>query len=155
MLVPDFRGRLDVALEILAASPPDVLNHNLETVPRLYREARPGADYAHSLELLRAFKARRPDVLTKSGLMLGLGETDDEVVAVMHDLRRNDVDMLTVGQYLQPRAGNLPVRRYVPPAAFAVLESTARRMGFAHAACGPLVRSSYHADRQALAAGAS
>ena len=155
VLVPDFRGRLDVALEILAASPPDVLNHNLETVPRLYREARPGADYAHSLELLRAFKARRPDVLTKSGLMLGLGETDDEVVAVMHDLRRHDVDMLTVGQYLQPRAGNLPVRRYVPPAAFAALESTARRMGFAHAACGPLVRSSYHADRQALAAGAS
>ena len=154
VLVPDFRGRLDVALEILAASPPDVLNHNLETVPRLYREARPGADYAHSLELLRAFKARRPDVLTKSGLMLGLGETDDEVVAVMHDLRRHDVDMLTVGQYLQPRAGNLPVRRYVPPAAFAVLERTARRMGFAHAACGPLVRSSYHADRQALAAGA-
>ena len=155
VLVPDFRGRLEVALEILSASPPDVLNHNLETVPRLYREARPGADYAHSLELLRAFKARRPDVLTKSGLMLGLGETDDEVVAVMHDLRRHDVDMLTVGQYLQPRAGNLPVRRYVPPAAFAVLESTARRMGFAHAACGPLVRSSYHADRQALAAGAS
>jgi lipoic acid synthetase len=155
VLVPDFRGRLDVALEILAASPPDVLNHNLETVPRLYREARPGADYAHSLELLRAFKARRPDVLTKSGLMLGLGETDDEVVAVMHDLRRHDVDMLTIGQYLQPRVGNLPVRRYVPPAAFAVLESTARRMGFAHAACGPLVRSSYHADRQALAAGAS
>jgi lipoic acid synthetase len=155
VLVPDFRGRLDVALEILAASPPDVLNHNLETVPRLYREARPGADYAHSLELLRAFKARRPDILTKSGLMLGLGETDDEVVAVMRDLRRHDVDMLTVGQYLQPRAGNLPVRRYVPPAAFAVLESTARRMGFAHAACGPLVRSSYHADRQALAAGAS
>ena len=132
-----------------------MLNHNLETVPRLYREARPGADYAHSLELLRAFKARRPECLTKSGLMLGLGETDDEVVEVMRDLRRCDVDMLTVGQYLQPRAGNLPVRRYVPPAAFGALEGIARRMGFAHAACGPLVRSSYHADRQALAAEAS
>ena len=123
VLVPDFRGRLAVALEILAAAPPDVLNHNLETVPRLYREARPGADYAHSLELLRAFKARRPECLTKSGLMLGLGETDDEVVDVMRDLRRHDVDMLTVGQYLQPRAGNLPVRRYVPPAAFGALEA--------------------------------
>ena len=154
VLVPDFRGRLDVALEILAASPPDVLNHNLETVPRLYREARPGADYTHSLELLRAFKARRPDVLTKSGLMLGLGETDDEVLAVMRDLRRHDVNMLTVGQYLQPRPGNLPVRRYVTPAEFAELERTARQLGFAHVACGPLVRSSYHADRQALAAGA-
>jgi lipoic acid synthetase len=154
VLVPDFRGRLAVALEILAAAPPDVMNHNLETVPRLYREARPGADYAHSLELLRAFKARRPDVLTKSGLMLGLGETDDEVVDVMRHLRRHDVDMLTVGQYLQPRRGNLPVRRYVPPAAFGKLERVARRMGFAHVACGPLVRSSYHADRQALAAGA-
>ena len=152
LLVPDFRGRLAAALEILAAAPPDVMNHNLETVPRLYREARPGADYAHSLELLRAFKARRPDVLTKSGLMLGLGETDDEVVAVMRDLRRHDVDMLTVGQYLQPRPGNLPVRRYVPPAAFGELERVAREMGFAHVACGPLVRSSYHADRQALAA---
>jgi lipoic acid synthetase len=131
------------------------MNHNLETVPRLYREARPGADYAHSLELLRAFKARRPEVLTKSGLMLGLGETDDEVVAVMRDLRRQDVSMLTVGQYLQPRPGNLPVRRYVPPGAFAELEGIARQLGFAHVACGPLVRSSYHADRQALAAGAS
>ena len=154
VLVPDFRGRLAVALEILAATPPDVLNHNLETVPRLYREVRPGADYAHSLELLRAFKARRPDVLTKSGLMLGLGETDDEVADVLRDLRRHDVDMLTVGQYLQPRPGNLPVRRYVPPAAFEELERIARQMGFAHVACGPLVRSSYHADRQALAAGA-
>ena len=132
-----------------------MLNHNLETVPRLYREVRPGADYAHSLELLRSFKARRPECLTKSGLMLGLGETDDEVVDVMRDLRRHDVDMLTVGQYLQPRAGNLPVRRYVAPAAFGALEAIARQMGFAHMACGPLVRSSYHADRQALAAGAS
>jgi lipoic acid synthetase len=132
----------------------DVLNHNLETVPRLYREARPGADYAHSLELLRAFKASRPHCLTKSGLMLGLGETDDEVVGVMRDLRRHGVDMLTVGQYLQPRAGNLPVRRYVTPAAFVALEGVARRLGFANVASGPLVRSSYHADRQALAAGA-
>jgi lipoic acid synthetase len=155
VLVPDFRGRLPIALEILAAAPPDVLNHNLETVPRLYREARPGADYAHSLGLLRAFKAHRPECLTKSGLMLGLGETDDEVVDVMRDLRQHDVDMLTVGQYLQPRAGNLPVRRYVPPAAFGALEAIARQMGFAQVACGPLVRSSYHADRQALAAGAS
>ena len=155
VLVPDFRGRLAIALDILATTPPDVLNHNLETVPRLYHEARPGADYANSLELLRAFKARRPACLTKSGLMLGLGETDDEIVDVLRDLRRHNVDMVTVGQYLQPRAGNLPVRRYVPPAAFKALEDIARRMGFAHVACGPLVRSSYHADRQALAAGAS
>jgi len=154
VLVPDFRGRLAIALDIVAAAPPDVLNHNLETVPRLYREARPGADYAHSLELLRAFKARRPESLTKSGLMLGLGETDEEIVGVLRDLRRHNVDMITIGQYLQPRAGNLPVRRYVPPAAFEALEDIARRMGFAHVACGPLVRSSYHADRQALAAGA-
>jgi lipoic acid synthetase len=155
VLVPDFRGRLGVALDVLAATPPDVMNHNLETVPRLYHEARPGADYAHSLELLRAFKGRRPETLTKSGLMLGLGETDAEVVDVMRDLRRCDVDMLTVGQYLQPRAGNLPVRRYVTPAAFGALEAIAREMGFAHVACGALVRSSYHADRQALAAGAA
>ena len=152
-LTPDFRGRLPVALDVLAATPPDVMNHNLETVPRLYREARPGADYRHSLQLLRAFKQRRPEVLTKSGLMLGLGETDDEVVAVMHDLRAHQVDMLTVGQYLQPRPGNLPVRRYVTPAAFDALAEQARQMGFKHAACGPLVRSSYHADRQAQAAG--
>ncbi|TMG94702.1 MAG: lipoyl synthase [Betaproteobacteria bacterium] len=155
VLVPDFRGRLAIALDILAATPPDVLNHNLETVPRLYREARPGADYANSLELLRAFKARRPACLTKSGLMLGLGEADDEIVDVLHDLRRHNVDMLTVGQYLQPRAGNLPVRRYATPATFKALEGIARRMGFAHVACGPLVRSSYHADRQAVAAGAA
>ncbi len=152
-LTPDFRGRLAVALDVLAATPPDVLNHNLETVPRLYREARPGADYRHSLELLRAFKQRCPEVLTKSGLMLGLGETDDEVIAVMRDLREHQVDMLTVGQYLQPRPGNLPVRRYVTPKAFDALAEEARSMGFKHAACGPLVRSSYHADRQAQAAG--
>jgi lipoic acid synthetase len=154
ILTPDFRGRLETALDVLAADPPDVMNHNLETVPRLYREARPGADYAHSLELLRAFKQHRPEVLTKSGLMLGLGETDDEVLAVMRDLRAHDVDMLTVGQYLQPRPGNLPVRRYVAPQAFEALAGQARQMGFTHAACGPLVRSSYHADVQAEAAGA-
>jgi lipoic acid synthetase len=153
VLVPDFRGRLEVALEILAVTPPDVMNHNLETVPRLYREARPGADYAHSLELLARFKARRHEVRTKSGLMLGLGETDDEIEEVMRDLRRHDVDMLTVGQYLQPRSGNLPVHRYVTPQGFTRLEQIARAMGFAHVACGPLVRSSYHADQQARAAG--
>ncbi len=155
VLVPDFRGRMERALSILEAAPPDVMNHNLETVPRLYREARPGADYAHSLELLRAFKARCPHCLTKSGLMLGLGETDDEVIQVMRDLRAHAVGMLTVGQYLQPRAGNLPVRRYVTPENFRSLEQLARDMGFAHVACGPLVRSSYHADHQALAAGAA
>ncbi|CAE6805991.1 lipoyl synthase [Paraburkholderia nemoris] len=153
VLTPDFRGRLEVALERLSSSPPDVMNHNLETVPRLYREARPGADYKHSLALLRDFKQRCPDILTKSGLMLGLGETDDEILAVMRDLRAHDVDMLTVGQYLQPRPGNLPVRRYVEPQAFDVLAGHARQMGFTHVASGPLVRSSYHADLQAQAAG--
>ena len=153
VLTPDFRGRADLALDILAADPPDVMNHNLETVPRLYRQARPGADYAHSLRLLQSFKRRRPAVHTKSGLMLGLGETDDEVLDVMRDLRDHRVDMLTVGQYLRPRAGNLAVQRYVEPAQFDALAVQARAMGFAHAACGPLVRSSYHADRQAHAAG--
>ena len=153
ILTPDFRGRMDRALDILKAAPPDVMNHNLETVPRLYRQARPGADYLHSLQLLQSFRARCPDVPTKSGLMLGLGETDDEVLEVMRDLRRHGVDMLTVGQYLQPRPGNLPVERYVAPAQFETLAQQARAMGFAHAACGPLVRSSYHADRQAHAAG--
>jgi lipoic acid synthetase len=153
VLTPDFRGRLSQALDALAQDPPDVMNHNLETVPRLYREARPGADYTHSLELLRRFKQRHPSVLTKSGLMLGLGETDEEVVGVLRDLRAHDVDMLTVGQYLQPRPGNLPVRRYVAPQAFEALARQAREMGFSHAACGPLVRSSYHADSQAQAAG--
>jgi len=153
VLTPDFRGRAEVALDILAADPPDVMNHNLETVPRLYRQARPGADYAHSLRLLQSFRQRCPQVPTKSGVMLGLGETDDEVLDVMRDLRRHGVDMLTVGQYLQPRTGNLPVERYVAPAQFAALAQQAHAMGFAHAACGPLVRSSYHADRQAHAAG--
>jgi len=153
VLVPDFRGRLDTALEILAAEPPDVMNHNLETVPRLYRQARPGADYLHSLELLRAYKARRPGVPTKSGLMLGLGETDEEIIEVMRDLRAHGVDMLTLGQYLQPTKHHLPVQRYVHPDGFAVFEQAAREMGFLHAAIGPMVRSSYHADRQAHAAG--
>ncbi|MCC6609956.1 MAG: lipoyl synthase [Burkholderiales bacterium] len=153
VLVPDFRGRLDRALEILAATPPDVMNHNLETVPRLYRQARPGGDYAHSLKLLREFKARRPSVPTKSGLMVGLGETDEEILEVMRDLRRHDVDMLTIGQYLAPSAHHLPVARYVHPDVFAMYEREARSLGFAHAAVGPLVRSSYHADEQAHRAG--
>jgi len=153
VLVPDFRGRLDIALDILAACPPDVMNHNLETVPRLYKQARPGADYAHSLKLLRDFKARFPDVLTKSGLMVGLGETDEEIVAVMRDLRAHDVDMLTIGQYLQPSGHHLPVLRYVEPKIFDFYAQTAHELGFAHAACGPLVRSSYHADQQAHGAG--
>ncbi|MBI4754844.1 MAG: lipoyl synthase [Betaproteobacteria bacterium] len=153
VLVPDFRARMDVALEILAATPPDVMNHNLETVPRLYRQARPGADYTHSLELLRAYKARVPEVPTKSGLMVGLGETDEEIVEVMRDLRAHGVDMLTIGQYLAPSSHHLAVARYVHPDVFARFEREAAAMGFSHAACAPLVRSSYHADRQALAAG--
>ena len=152
-LVPDFRGRLDPALEILSACPPDVMNHNLETVPRLYRQARPGSDYGHSLRLLQQFKAVRPGVPTKSGLMLGLGETDAEILEVMRALRAHGVDMLTIGQYLQPTAHHLPVLRYVHPDGFAALERSAREMGFLHAAVGPMVRSSYHADRQAEAAG--
>jgi len=153
VLVPDFRGRLDVALEILGATPPDVLNHNLETAPRLYLQARPGADYAHSLTLLKTFKARNPGVMTKSGLMVGLGETDAEIVAVMHDLRAHDVEMLTIGQYLAPSAHHLPVLRYVHPEVFEEFEREARTLGFSHVASAPMVRSSYHADQQALAAG--
>jgi lipoic acid synthetase len=153
VLVPDFRGRLDRALAILESAPPDVMNHNLETVPRLYRQARPGSDYAHSLRLLQAFKGRVPGVPTKSGLMVGLGETDDEIVAVMRGLRAHDVDMLTIGQYLQPSRDHLPVARYVHPDTFAMFEREARSLGFAHAAVGALVRSSYHADRQAHEAG--
>ena len=153
VLVPVFRGRLGAALEVLAASPPDVMNHNLETVPRLYKEARPGADYANSLALLKQFKARLPHVPTKSGLMLGLGETDDEILEVMRDLRAHDVTMLTVGQYLQPGAHHLPVLRYADPRVFEEFERQAKAMGFAHAACGPMVRSSYHADQQAHEAG--
>jgi lipoyl synthase len=149
VLVPDFRGRLDTALEVLSEAPPDVMNHNLETVPRLYKQARPGADYAHSLKLLADFKARFPHIPTKSGLMLGLGETDEEILDVMRDLRAHNVDMLTLGQYLQPSAHHLPVLRFVTPDRFKWFEEQALAMGFTQAACGPMVRSSYHADQQA------
>jgi lipoic acid synthetase len=154
ILVPDFRGRLETALDILAKSLPDVLNHNMETVPRLYKLARPGADYIHSLKLLKDFKTRFPQVITKSGLMLGLGETDEEVLQVMKDMRTHDVQMLTLGQYLQPSDSHLPVLRYVHPDTFTMFEQSALEMGFSHAACGPMVRSSYHADEQAHQAGA-
>ena len=153
ILVPDFRGRIERAIEILGAEPPDVMNHNLETVPRLYRSARPGGDYRHSLALLRAFRQRHPAVPTKSGLMVGLGETDEEILQVMRDLRAHDVDMLTIGQYLQPSPHHLPVERYVHPETFAMFEREAAAMGFRHAAVGAMVRSSYHADRQAHGAG--
>ena len=153
VLVPDFRGRLDVALEILGATPPDVFNHNMETVPRLYKQARPGADYDHSLQLLKAFKARRPAVATKSGLMVGLGETDEEILATLRDLRAHGVEMLTIGQYLAPSAHHLPVVRYVHPDTFTMYAREAGAMGFTHAASAPLVRSSYHADMQAHGAG--
>jgi lipoic acid synthetase len=149
ILTPDFRGRLDRALETLGTAPPDVMNHNLETVPRLYKAARPGADYVHSLKLLKDFKARHPGIPTKSGLMLGLGEEDDEILQVMRDLRAHDVDMLTLGQYLQPSQHHLPVLRFVTPERFTQFEQEALAMGFKHAACGPMVRSSYHADQQA------
>ena len=153
VLVPDFRGRIEKALDALCAALPDVMNHNLETVPRLYKQARPGADYTHSLKLLSEFKARHPGIPTKSGLMVGLGETDDEILAVMRDLRAHGVTMLTLGQYLQPSAHHLPVTRYVHPDVFAMFEREANAMGFAHAAVGPMVRSSYHADHQAQLAG--
>ena len=152
VLVPDFRGRDDRALEILKAAPPDVMNHNLETVPRLYKEARPGSDYAFSLNLLKKFKALFPHVPTKSGLMVGLGETDEEILAVMQDMRAHDIDMLTIGQYLAPSGHHLPVRRYVHPDTFKMFEAKAYEMGFQHAAVGAMVRSSYHADQQAHAA---
>jgi lipoic acid synthetase len=154
ILTPDFRGRLERALAVLEAAPPDVMNHNLETVPRLYRQARPGSDYAHSLQLLRDFKVRHPSVPTKSGLMLGLGETPEEILAVMRDLRAHRVDMLTLGQYLQPSRHHLPVMRFAHPDEFRMFEAEALAMGFSNAACGPMVRSSYHADRQAQDAGA-
>ena len=153
ILTPDFRGRMDRALEILAKAPPDVMNHNLETVPRLYKQARPGSDYATSLQLLQRFKQLFPDVPTKSGLMVGLGETDDEIVEVMRDMRRHGVEMLTMGQYLAPSMHHLPVLRYVHPDGFAAFETQARQLGFTHAAVGALVRSSYHADQQAAHAG--
>ena len=149
VLVPDFRGRMDIALSILADTPPDVFNHNLETVPRLYKKARPGADYEWSLDLLARYKLVQPDVQTKSGLMLGLGETFEEVVEVMKDCRRHNVDMLTLGQYLQPSRDHLPVDRYVHPDEFEALAEEARALGFKRVASGPLVRSSYQADQQA------
>jgi len=155
VLTPDFRGRMDRALEILKAAPPDVMNHNLETVPRLYKEARPGADYAFSLNLLKRFRQEVPGVPTKSGLMVGLGETDDEILAVMRDMREHGIEMLTIGQYLAPSGHHLPVRRYVHPDTFRMFEREAATMGFSHAAVGALVRSSYHADQQAKAAGAA
>ncbi|MGZ5035984.1 MAG: lipoyl synthase [Usitatibacter sp.] len=154
ILTPDFRGRLDRALEVLDAAPPDVMNHNLETVPRLYRQARPGSDYGHSLRLLRDFKARRPGVPTKSGVMVGLGETNEEILDVMRDLRAHGVDMLTLGQYLQPSKHHLSVARFAHPDEFRMFEAEALKMGFSNAACGPMVRSSYHADLQARDAGA-
>jgi lipoic acid synthetase len=149
VLVPDFRGRMEPALAALSNHPPDVFNHNLETVPRLYREARPGADYAWSLSLLQRFKAQHPEVPTKSGLMLGLGETREEVEAVMRDLRAHDCDMLTLGQYLQPSRDHLPVARFVTPGEFDELREVGEALGFSNVASGPMVRSSYHADRQA------
>jgi lipoic acid synthetase len=149
VLVPDFRGRMDRALEILTRTPPDVFNHNLETVPALYKKVRPGSDYEWSLDLLQRFRALHPDVPTKSGLMLGVGETIAEVEQVMRDLRAHDCDMLTLGQYLQPSIHHLPVERFVHPDEFARLGELGRELGFTHVASGPMVRSSYHADEQA------
>ncbi|MDO6444271.1 lipoyl synthase [Colwellia sp. 1_MG-2023] len=149
ILVPDFRGRMDRALEILNAHPPHVFNHNLETAPRLYTKARPGANYQWSLDLLKKFGEANPTVNTKSGLMVGLGETNEEILQVMRDLRAHGVKMLTIGQYLQPSKDHLPVERYVHPDDFDMFQAEAMKMGFEHAACGPLVRSSYHADKQA------
>lgn len=153
VLVPDFRGRLEKALEIFALGLPNVMNHNLETVPRLYKEARPGSDYMHSLKLLKDFKNLYPEIPTKSGLMVGLGETDEEILEVMKDMRAHQIDMLTIGQYLAPSNHHLPVRRYVHPDTFAMFEKEAYAMGFTHAAVGAMVRSSYHADQQAHQAG--
>ncbi len=153
VLVPDFRGRLEIALDIFKTALPDVMNHNLETVPRLYKEARPGADYAHSLKLLKDFKTLYPSATTKSGLMVGLGETDEEILEVMRDMRVHNIDMLTIGQYLAPSGHHIPVRRYVHPDVFKMFEEKAYEMGFTHAAVGAMVRSSYHADAQAHQAG--
>lgn len=148
-LVPDFRGRMDIALDILTQTPPDVFNHNMETVPRLYKQVRPGADYAWSLELLKRFKEARPEIRTKSGLMVGCGETNEEIIEVMHDMRAHKIDMITIGQYLQPSRDHLPVDRFVTPDEFKEFERIAKELGFSHVASGPLVRSSYHADLQA------
>ena len=152
VLVPDFRGRMDRALDILKAAPPDVMTHNLETAPRLYKEARPGSDYQFSLTLLKRFKEEVPGVPTKSGIMVGLGETDEEILQVMRDMRAHDIDMITIGQYLAPSGHHLPVRRYVHPDTFKMFEAEAYKLGFTHAAVGAMVRSSYHADQQAHAA---
>ena len=149
VLVPDFRGRLEIALDTFKNALPDVMNHNLETVPRLYKEARPGADYQHSLKLLKDFKAMYPQAITKSGLMVGLGETDEEILEVMRDLRAHNVEMLTIGQYLAPSAHHLSVKRYVPPETFDYFKTEALKMGFTAAACAPMVRSSYWAESQA------
>jgi len=155
ILTPDFRGkgRMERALEVLKEFPPDIFNHNLETVPHLYREVRPGADYQWSLDLLKRFKAQHPEVPTKSGIMLGLGETHDQVIETMRDLRAHDVEMITIGQYLQPTPHHHPVVRYWTPEEFETLREAGEAMGFHHVASGPLVRSSYHADLQAHAAG--
>jgi lipoic acid synthetase len=149
VLVPDFRGRMDRALEIFKNGVPDVFNHNLETIPRLYRECRPGANYQWSLDLLKKFKLQHPEIPTKSGLMMGMGEEQDEMQKVLDDLRAHDVNMLTLGQYLQPSKHHFPVKRYVHPDEFDALGDYAKEIGFTHAACGPMVRSSYHADKQA------
>jgi lipoic acid synthetase len=151
ILTPDFRGRMDLALTILKNAPPDIFNHNLETVPRLYKQSRPGADYQYSLNLIKAFKQLFPHIPSKSGLMLGLGETNEEVVETLKDLRAHDCDMLTLGQYLQPSRHHLPVDRFVTPEEFAELAEIARQLGFSQVASGPMVRSSYHADQQAAA----
>ena len=155
ILTPDFRGRMDRALDILKAAPPDVMNHNLETAPRLYAEARPGSDYQFSLTLLQRFKQEVPGVPTKSGIMVGLGETDEEILQVMRDMRAHGIDMLTIGQYLAPSGHHLPVRRYVHPDTFKMFEAQAHELGFVNAAVGAMVRSSYHADQQAASAGVS
>lgn len=149
VLVPDYRGRMDLALEITGKSLPDVFNHNIETVPRLYKQARPGSDYLHSLQLLQEFKKRYPNIPTKSGIMLGLGETNEETQQTLKDLRDHDVDMVTLGQYLQPSKFHMPVSRFVTPDEFKQLGNFAKELGFSNVASGPLVRSSYHADKQA------
>lgn len=153
VLVPDYRGRMDIALDATSLELPDVFNHNIETVPRLYKKARPGSDYAHSLNLLKKFKNRFPHIPTKSGLMLGLGETDEEINQTLYDLRSHDVDMLTLGQYLQPSKFHMPVARYITPEHFRALKTFGEQLGFTNVASGPLVRSSYHADKQALGEG--
>ena len=148
ILVPDFRGRMDIAVDILAQTPPDVFNHNLETVPSLYKKVRRGSDYQWSLDLLKKYKVKCPDVMTKSGLMLGIGETKEEVIQVMQDMRDHDIDMITLGQYLQPSKHHLAVERFVHPDEFEELGELAKKMGFKRVASGPMVRSSYHADQQ-------